>query len=169
MHAAIDRIDRVVDESSRGAVAREEGVWAKVSQEIGAVRSQLEQDRTTRERDDEEKMRLINDGIAFIKDGKETWLRMFDYKMMPVQLKLDESEARSVKAQKDTEQKIGDVVGKMQLLEGSLEEERRVREDEIACLSEDLVKEAKTREATEEQMSRLLEQTVMRLEELRHQ
>jgi len=89
--------------------------------------------------------------------------------MMPVQLKLDESEARSVKAQKETEQKIGDVVGKMQLLEGSLEEERRVREDEIACLSEDLVKEAKTREATEEQMSRLLEQTVMRLEELRHQ
>lgn len=165
--AAIDRLDRMQDESSKTSSAREEGVWSRVSQEISALRSQMDQDRAVRERDDEQKMQLINEGIAFIKDGKETWLRMFDYKMMPFKMQREEDEAREQKRTKEQEQRIADLQAKIQMLESTLDEERRVREDEMACLTEELVKESKTRESTEEQISRLLEHTINRLDELR--
>lgn len=54
----------------------------------------------------------------------------------------------------------------MEVLETGLDEERRAREDELTILSEDIVKETKAREVTEEQISRLLEHTINRIDEL---
>jgi len=61
---------------------------------------------------------------------------------------------------------IAELAMKLESLETTLDEERRVREDELALLSEDLAKEAKVRESTEEQISRLLEHTINRIDEL---
>jgi hypothetical protein len=69
---------------------------------------------------------------------------------------------------KESEQRFSDLMAKLSVLEGGLEDERRVREDEVAVLSEEVTKETRTREATEEQISRLLEHTIVRLEEMRH-
>jgi len=93
----LDRIEKTQQETGKGQSQREESIVAKVTNDLAAIRQQIEQERTQREHDDEEKMRMINEGIAFIKDGKETWLRMFDYKMMPFKIQRDEDEARERK------------------------------------------------------------------------
>ena len=61
VQTAVDRLDRAVDEGSKSSAAREEGVWTKLNSELGALRQQIEQEHVARERDDEEKMRMINE------------------------------------------------------------------------------------------------------------
>lgn len=168
VQAAIDRIETVIEHNSKASAEREESLWGRVSQEVNQLRGDMDGDRAQRERDEDEKMRLINEGIAFIKDGKETWLRMFDYKMMPFKVQREEDEARAAKMAKEVEGKLGELYNKLDLLEGNVEEERRVREEEITSVVDELRKESRQREGTEEQISRLLETTINRLDDLAH-
>lgn len=94
---ALERLEKMQQDTNKGYAQREESMFGKISAEMASIRQQLEQERAQREHDDEEKMQMINEGIAFIKDGKETWLRMFDYKMMPFKIQRDEDEARERK------------------------------------------------------------------------
>lgn len=163
---ALERLEKMQQDTNKGYAQREESMFGKISAEMASIRQQLEQERAQREHDDEEKMQMINEGIAFIKDGKETWLRMFDYKMMPFKIQRDEDEARERKHAQEVDGRIAELMSKMEVLETGLDEERRAREDELTILSEDIVKETKAREVTEEQISRLLEHTINRIDEL---
>ena len=169
MALAVERLEKGMDEQRQANSSSEEGLVGRVNNELQTLRQMMDADRAQRESEDEEKMRMINEGIAFIKDGKETWLRMFDYKMMPIKLAREEEEAREAKRSKENEEKFAAVFVRLERLETNLEEERRIREDEIAVVQEDLENAQRVRENTEETMSRLLEHTVNRLDEITSQ
>ncbi|KAL0248000.1 hypothetical protein GEMRC1_003239 [Eukaryota sp. GEM-RC1] len=81
------RLERSLEEVTvRGTDSSDDQMVFQLQRDVADLRAQIDVEREQRGKDDSEKMRMINEGIDFIRDGKETWLRMFDYKMMPIKL-----------------------------------------------------------------------------------
>ncbi|KAL0224818.1 hypothetical protein RCL1_002730 [Eukaryota sp. TZLM3-RCL] len=162
---AIVRIERSLEELTvRGSDHSDEQLVFQLQRDISELRAQIDVDREQRARDDAERMRMINEGIDFIRDGKESWMRMFDYKMMPIKLSREEEEAKSRKRAQEIEAKFNQMSQQILTLTSQLEDDRKVRDQEIVELREFVETEARIREKTEQQMTHILESTISRFD-----
>ncbi|KAL0223980.1 hypothetical protein P9112_003370 [Eukaryota sp. TZLM1-RC] len=152
------RIERSLEELTiRGTENSDDQLVFQLQRDIADLRAQLDVEREQRGKDDAEKMKMINEGIDFIRDGKETWLRMFDYKMMPIKLAREEEEAKAKKRAQEMEAKFNQMSQQILQLTTQLEDERKVRDAEMGEIKEYVETEARIREKTEQQMTHILE------------
>ncbi|KAG9397623.1 Chromosome partition protein Smc [Carpediemonas membranifera] len=141
---------------ARDAVTTNEGtLWTRLTKQLNAMRSEMAEDRRRQREVDDARMRTVDEGVAFIKDGRDQWLRMFDYKLLPFRQSREEAEGRMEKRADDLMSELDTLKRKVAGVTDGNDLTRL--EDALANIREELEEERQERERTEGQVSKLLE------------
>jgi hypothetical protein len=151
------RMDAFVAESTADAESRNADMWTRLKEEFSHFREELDRSSATRRAEDEERLALINDGIAFCKDGKETMLRLVDYKLLPFKLAREEAETKTTQALGDLDRAAKSMASRIQRLEQDIAESQHEHGMSTQGIEELLSRERAERERNEETVATILE------------
>jgi hypothetical protein len=133
----------------------------------------MKRDKEERLQEDGRRTNTINEAIAFLRDGKDTWARMIDFKIAETLENLRSSvvQPAAPTAQVWREQpvaaQLNEKVERLEMLLTHTSSKVESLQSECHQLREALTQESKIREVSEANLSNLLELAVLRLDDLR--
>ncbi|KAJ4463002.1 hypothetical protein PAPYR_238 [Paratrimastix pyriformis] len=142
----------------KAATERQQTLVREIAtKELTAVHDQIDQEIATTRARTAEYVHQMEEGIAFIRDGKSEWLRMFEYKLAPFKLRHEEQ----AKAIEDLGAQIADLGGRLDQFNTGLTAAISQREEDQKQVMHIMQQERKIREHTEDQITILLEKMVV--------
>ncbi len=141
---------------------REGSLWKRLSDQTAALRTEIDEDRRRQRAADEERVKTIDEGVQFIKEGRDQWLRMFDYKLTPFRQTREDAESRLDRKTDELAHDMATLQRKVRTVadEGAMDAIQTTLRDLEGRMDGERV----MRERTEEQMARLLEGLIEREE-----
>ncbi|GKT28057.1 hypothetical protein ADUPG1_000390 [Aduncisulcus paluster] len=144
--------------------SREESLWAQLKKALAEQRKQLEEEQTERAKLDAERQKQIEEGLTFIREGKDTWMRYFDYKLLPFKMAREDAETKLTNKIDEIGEEVKKALTLSEDAQSSISAERRERVDVIASIERMMSQEKGEREAAEEQISGVLEHVLSSLD-----
>ncbi|GIQ79752.1 hypothetical protein KIPB_000447 [Kipferlia bialata] len=135
-------------------------LWDSVRQSLLDFKAEYEQFRQEKEKEDEERVRMINEALVFIRDGREVFQRMVDYKLLPVTLAREEQDGHTSHRLEDIERRSTTLSGRVERLMQSVERALRDIETGHHQVEAEIARERAEREEQAEQLTQVLESVV---------